>query len=99
MRYYFNYQYLPKGADRPVDAGSAIHISDEKAEKPPSLPAVGDYVEINPVGVDKKRFQGRVKSRLFRYSVDDGTDPDLHVCRVNIVLEEDDMAWHQLIAG
>ncbi|GHC31072.1 hypothetical protein GCM10010082_26680 [Kushneria pakistanensis] len=96
MRYYFNYQYLPKGAEQPVDTGDAVRITDEQTAKPPTLPDVGDYVQINYFRAEDEILSGRVKSRLFRYLVSD-EDPDLHQCLVNIVVEETDDDWGKLI--
>lgn len=96
MRYFFNYQYLPKGAEQPIDTGDAVQITDEQTAKPPTLPAVGDYVRVSHVGAEKKSFAGRVKSRLFEYQVSD-EQSDLHRCMINIVVEETDENWGKLI--
>ncbi|REC94490.1 hypothetical protein [Kushneria indalinina] len=96
MRYYFNYQYLPRGAEQPVETGDAVNITDEQTAKPPTLPAVGDYVQISYVGGEGEGLTGKVKSRLFKYLVSDD-EPDLHQCLVNIVVEETDEDWGKLI--
>ncbi|WP_456267766.1 hypothetical protein M1D97_10940 [Kushneria sp. AK178] len=96
MRYYFNYQYLPKGAEQPVDTGDAVNVTDEQTAKPPTLPAVGDHVQIHHVGGEGEGLAGRVKSRLFQYLVSD-ENPDLHRCMINIVVEESDEDWGKLI--
>lgn len=92
MKYFADFQYLPNGAERPQDSGGVIEIetSDEGFF---GLPSVGDYVEIH-TGPERASFDGRVKSRLFRYF-------NLHgekTCAVNIVVEQADEAdWGLLV--
>lgn len=95
MQYGVNYQYLPKGADRPIDAGNALHPHPAQAGEPFVLPNVGDYVNMENSDVGGERFFGKVKSKLFLYTVlANGTQH----CGINIVVEEtDDNVWGQLI--
>lgn len=95
MQYDVNYQYLPKGADRPIDAGSALHQHPAKAGEPFVLPNVGDYVTMNNEDAGGENFSGRVKSKLFLYHV---LSSGKQSCGINIVVEEiDDDVWGQLI--
>ena len=91
MKYFIEAQYLPKGADRPVDAGVSLGIAtDDKGFT--VIPAVGDYVDVsNGLGETEGRmtFSGKVRSRLFRYLLDS--------CLVNIVVEETDDDFGQLV--
>lgn len=95
MKYYFNYQYLPRGAERPIDAGIAIEVSEDQHRIPPTLPSVGDYVQLNYMTGGGDNFSGKVRSRLFTYFV--GERPEQHGCAINIVVEEDDDDWGKLI--
>jgi hypothetical protein len=56
------------------------------------LPNVGDYVQIEPLGKpEARRYEGRVKSRLFRYFNNES-------CGINIVVEDNvDDAWDAVI--
>ena len=95
MKYGIDYQYLPKGAGRPIDDGEivGIHATDESGVV--VLPNVGDYVSIdNSVdGGKRSAFAGKVRSRLFNYI----RTPDDVFCHLNIVVEEDDDDWGKLI--
>jgi hypothetical protein len=82
MKYYVTFQEMgDKG--RPIDHPST---ADFETEQLGMLPAVGDYVQIDPLGdKDGPSYSGRVKSRLFRY-IGPGN------CGINIVVDpkEDD---------
>lgn len=95
MKYFVDYQYLPKGAGRPLDDGEMMPI-EVSGEHPQSLvPNVGDYVQISNLdGGDHANFAGRVRSRLFRYFRKDGIES---TCAVNIVVEETDDDWGRLV--
>lgn len=93
MKYFVDFQYLPKGHPRPSDDGEVIGIeTDDKGYT--LIPNVGDYVQLS-TDADHAEFSGRVKTRLFRYFNLDGTK----TCAVNIVVEEieDDAVWGALI--
>lgn len=92
MKYYIDYQYMPKGATRPLDDGEAVALETEGAAV---IPNVGDYVQIENSMDPEKRvsFSGRVRSRLFRY-IRAGNEV---TCGVNIVVAEDDDDWGLLI--
>lgn len=89
MKFYFNYQYLPKGAARPIDSGDAF----EDVEDPRVLPNVGDYVEVPAWPGGDEGFAGKVKSRLFRHL----RTPGATSCMINIVVEECDDDWGKLV--
>lgn len=89
MRYFLNYQYLPKNSVRPRDDGETIQI-DIQADGHAILPNVGDYVEIEGGTTGGSSFDGVVKSRLFRYIAGDA-------CAINIVVEETDVDWGALV--
>jgi hypothetical protein len=86
MKYGIDYQYLPKGAQRPQDDGEIVGIEATDASGSLVLPNVGDYVEISnhADGGQRSSFLGRVRSRLFRYT----RVPGDVFCNVNIVVEE-----------
>lgn len=95
MKYFVDYQYLPKRAARPHDDGEMMPI-EISGEHPQSLlPNVGDFVHITNIGGgDHANFSGRVRSRLFRYLRAEGVEP---TCAVNIVVEETDDDWGLLV--
>ncbi|WP_287492270.1 hypothetical protein [Hydrogenophaga sp.] len=93
MKYGVDFQYLPKGASRPIDDGVIVGIEGED-DAPPPIPNVGDYVNIMSANGDYANFQGRVRSRLFNYWV--GADGQKG-CGVNIVVEATDDDWSLLI--
>lgn len=95
MKYGIDYQYLPKGAVRPVDDGEIVGIEATDESGVVVLPNVGDYVSIDNSadGGERSVFSGKVRSRLFRYI----RTPDDVFCQVNIVVEEDEDDWGQLI--
>jgi hypothetical protein len=88
MKYQVSFQYLPRGAERPIDHSSA---SDFETDGLGMLPNVGDYVQIIRLATkEAPNYSGRVRSRLFRYFENDS-------CGVNIVVEEDEEGWGRLI--
>ncbi len=92
MRFYgVNFQYLPKGAARPLDEGQTVDLSDDPVSIS-ALPQVGDFVEIEQSLKGGASFSGRVRSRLFRYIAD--------TAGVNIIVEEitdEEVDWGKLI--
>lgn len=96
MKYAIDYQYLPKHAERPIDDGDVVSISfDSQSQTSVILPNVGDYVEISNGAGDRASFDGKVKSRLFRY-IRMGHGGDVG-CLINIVVQETDDDWGKLI--
>lgn len=95
MKYFIDYQYLPKGAARPQDEGEIIGIEATDESGVVILPNVGDYVQIDNSADGGKRssFAGKVRSRLFSYIRASGIGKH---CIVNIVVEEDDDDWGKL---
>lgn len=86
-----NFQYLPKGAARPIDEGQLVHLEGDPVSVS-ALPQVGDFVELQTMSDTPVAFSGRVRSRLFRYL---GTGVG-----INIVVEEvsdDEVDWGKLI--
>ena len=87
-RFSANFQMMPKGASRPLDDGQAVDLAtDDQGFL--LLPSVGDFVHVDQSLKDGAVFSGRVRSRLFSYLGDIGL--------VNIVLEETDDDWGELI--
>lgn len=97
MKYYIDFQHLPAGAARPIDAGQTIPIEADDKEGMVILPQVGDYVSIQFAhGPDG--FSGKVRSRLFNYIADGREEKPIEtVCTVNIVVEDTDEDWGKLI--
>jgi hypothetical protein len=95
MKYGIDYQYLPLGAQRPLDDGEIVGIEATDATGTVILPNVGDYVSIDNStdGGTRSNFSGKVKSRLFRYI----RVPDEIFCQVNIIVEETKDDWGKLI--
>lgn len=95
MKYSIDYQYLRKGAARPSDDGEVVGIEATDSSGIVLLPSIGDYVHIDNSmdGGERLQFQGKVKSKLFRYI----RTPDDIICGVNIVVEETDDDWGLLI--
>ena len=89
MKYGVNYQYLPKNSAnrRPIDDGAALHDHPATDAELVLLPNVGDYVQIDRSLVKGESFEGKVRSKLFRYIV--ATD-GAQWCQINIVVEESD---------
>jgi hypothetical protein len=90
MKYHVSFQRLPKGAERPIDHPSASDFeTDDKGHA--MIPNVGDYVQIIAMGKpEAPAYDGRVRSRLFRYFNDES-------CGINIVVEEDGDDWGKLV--
>ena len=79
---------MPKGADRPIDHPSA---SDFETGGLGIVPNVGDYVSLIKLGTaEAPSYEGRVRSRLFRYFEADN-------CGINIVVQETDDDWGKLV--
>lgn len=93
MKTHIDFQYLPLGADRPVDDGVIVGIESDQAVGTVVAPNVGDYVELVGNQEEHRRFSGKVKSRLFRYFL----VGDEKVCSINIVVEETKDDWGKLI--
>jgi hypothetical protein len=96
MQYLIEYQYMPKGADRPIDEGRAVDISLTDEGGFVLLPIAGDFVSIeNPEGKGAN-FAGRVRTRAFYYvrSSDDSLS-----CVVNVVVQETDDEWDEVITN
>ena len=88
-RYAINFQYLPKGATRPIDDGQTVECETDNAGFM-MVPNVGDFVNLVRVSEDDAEMFGKVKSRLFNYIGEH--------CAVNVVVEEtDDDVWGKLI--
>ena len=87
VKYFIEYQHLPKGSPRPHDDGEIVGIEVSDKGGFAALPNVGDYIHIDNSmdGGERAAFSGKVRSRYFRYiriSNDDIT------CLINIVVEE-----------
>jgi hypothetical protein len=92
MEYTIDYQYLPKGADRPEDDGAIVGIEATDKGGLVLLPAVGDLVAVSCRG--GASFKGRVATRYFSY-VRVGRD---WMCMVNVVVAEaPDQDWGKLV--
>ena len=91
VKYFVGFQRLPIGGDRPIDHPSASDFeTDDKGHA--MIPNVGDYVQVLTMGKpDAPAYDGRVRSRLFRYFNNE-------TCGVNFVVEEDDgNGWGKVI--
>jgi len=96
MKYSIDFQYMPKGAARPIDDGEIVGIQANDKSGVVLLPAVGDFVHIDNStdGGQRSNFLGKVRSRLFTYLR--SSDDEVY-CDVNIVVEETDDDWGKLI--
>jgi hypothetical protein len=96
MKYSIDYQYIPKGAQRPQDDGEIVGIEASSDGGLVLLPNVGDYVQIDNSadGGNRSSFSGKVRSRLFRYI---RVSDDNVFCHVNIVVEETTDDWGLLV--
>ncbi|WP_186151556.1 hypothetical protein [Burkholderia gladioli] len=96
IKHFVDYQYLPKGAARPLDDGETVGIQATDANGVVLLPNVGDYVHVDNSldGGERTAFSGKVRSRLFRYI---RMSDDSVSCSVNIVVEQTDDDWGMLI--
>lgn len=95
MKYYIDYQYLPKNASRPNDNGTVVPIEVDDSGFA-LIPNVGDFFSVDPSALGEEAtdsFQGRVRTRLFHYI----RTPSGDRCFVNIVVEETDDDWGKLI--
>jgi hypothetical protein len=87
MKYSVNYQYRPKGKNRPNDDGELVPIKIIDTTNLVLLPNIGDYVRIGATVSEHASIAGLVASRYFRYQeVSDGSV----YCHVNIVIDECD---------
>jgi hypothetical protein len=90
MKYSVTFQELPNGALRPIDHPTASDFeTDENGFG--MIPNVGDFVHLIAMGEEGATYEGRVRTRLFRYF---GSD----TCGINIVVEtgvpaSDDVEW------
>ncbi|MBK5017215.1 hypothetical protein [Pantoea sp. S62] len=96
ITYSIDFQYKPRGNEKPVPAGNVISSSGE--ETPVMfIPGVGDFVEI---GGDPAKdgslssFRGVVVSRFFRY--DRQSDSEVF-CHVNVIVEESFQNFSHLV--
>jgi hypothetical protein len=96
MKYFIDYQHMPRGAERPLDNGSVVPIEANDKNGLVVLPDVGDYVSIQFARGEAEGFDGKVRSRLFRY-IADSTNEIETSCVVNIVVEDTDDDWGKLI--
>ena len=97
IRYYVDFQYLPKGAARPLDQGVTMELEATHREGNLVLPGVGDFVNLDTSfhKGEYASFHCRVRSRLFHFTK--GRDDVPTACNVNIVVEETDDDWGLLI--
>lgn len=95
MKYSIDFQLLAKGAARPSDDGEVVGIEANDESGTVVIPNVGDYVQIDNSADRGQRvsFSGKVRSRLFRYI----RTPNEVICAVNIVVEDTDDDWGQLV--
>lgn len=96
MQYSIDYQYMPKGRARPSDDGNVVAITATDKSGTVVIPNVGDFVHIDTFieNDTRSKFSGRVRSRLFSYH---RMSDDETLCQVNIVVEETDDDWGELI--
>ena len=96
MKYSIDFQYMPKGAARPIDDGEIVGIQADDKSGVILLPDVGDFVHIDNSsdGGERSDFSGKVRSRLFTYI---RSRNDEIYCGVNVVVEETDDDWGKLI--
>ena len=85
---------MPRSAARPQDDGETVGIEADDRTGTVIIPNVGDFVQIdNSVRGEPISFDGRVRSRLFRYI---RTNSEVF-CAINIVVEETDDDWGKLV--
>jgi hypothetical protein len=96
LKYSIDYQYMPKGSDRPSDDGEVVPIEATDKSGTVIIPNVGDFVHIDTFDQNDPRtkFSGRVRSRLFSYFRHSNKDT---FCHVNIVVEQTDDNWDELL--
>jgi hypothetical protein len=87
---------MPKDSDRPSDDGEVVTITATDKSGTVIIPNVGDFVHIDTFDENDPRtkFSGRVRTRLFTYFRHSSDDT---FCHVNIVVEETDYNWGELI--
>ncbi|WP_082638921.1 hypothetical protein [Lysobacter antibioticus] len=96
MKYFVDFQRMPKGALRPLDEGEVVPLKISAGSDPSLLPNVGDYVLIDNSmyrGEGRSSFTGKVRSRLFRYICANEESN----CAVTIVVEDTDDDWEKLV--
>lgn len=96
MKYFVDFQQMPKGAGRPLDEGEVVPIEISASNDPALIPNVGDYVQVENSmyrGEARASFTGKVRSRLFRYICTN----DESNCAVTIVVEDTDDDWGKLV--
>ena len=93
MKYYVSFQEFGDNG-RPID--HPTHSDFETDDKGfGMIPNVGDYVQIIKMGGEGAAFDGKVRSRLFRYFGGEGAEQS---CGINIVVDTtDDGKWGELI--
>ncbi len=95
MNYSVDYQYRPRGKNRPNDDGQLLPFKIDAATNVVLLPNIGDHVHIGATQSGQSAIEGRVASRFFMYQ--ELTDGSV-TCHVNIVIDEvDDSVFGQLI--
>jgi hypothetical protein len=96
LKYSIDYQYMTKGSSRPNDDGEVVAIKATDESGTVIIPNVGDFVHIDTFieNDPRTKFYGRVRSRMFSYlRMSDGDT----ACTINIVVEETDDNWGELI--
>lgn len=94
MKYYVSFQEFSHKTGRPID--HPTHSDFEVDEKGFALiPNVGDHVHIIKMNGDGAAYEGKVRTRLFRYF---GGETGTPRCGINIVVDTaDDGTGGQLI--
>ena len=88
MKYRVQYQYRPKGNDRPLDYGQEFELTGGPEEFL-LLPNIGDHVSTE----EQDELDGVVENRLFSYVRLGGEV----LCIINIVLTDSDVPAGQLL--
>lgn len=94
MKYHVQFQEMGKNG-RPIE--HPTHSDFETDDKGfGMIPSVGDYVQIIKMAGEGAAFDGKVRSRLFRYFGGEGqVEPS---CAINIVVDTaDDGKWGELV--
>ncbi|MES1192602.1 MAG: hypothetical protein ABUS47_16190 [Steroidobacter sp.] len=96
MKYFIDYQHMPKGAARPIDDGEIVGIVTDDTTSVVLIPNVGDYVYIDNSadGGERSAFSGKVRSRYFRYIRI--SDEEVN-CIINIVVEDTNDDFGKLV--
>lgn len=95
MKYYVTFQAFNPANGRPIDHGT--HSDFETDDKGfGMIPNVGDYVQIINMGEGGgAAYDGKVRSRLFRYFGGHGSEQS---CGINLVIDTtDDGKWGEVI--